>query len=59
MRTSLAYREAKMQGLIYSILYGMTQGITFYMHAVAFRIGGSLIEINEMNSEDMYRLVQK
>lgn len=50
-------REGKLQALIYSILYGLTQGLTFYMHALAFRVGGYLIEIGEMTSGDMYRLV--
>lgn len=52
------YREGKIQALVFAILTGLTSGVMSYMYAIAFRVGGYLVENGEMNSENMYRFVR-
>ncbi|XKL66217.1 hypothetical protein PGB90_009637 [Kerria lacca] len=52
----LPYKESKWQAFLYSFLYSLTQGVSFYMYAIAFRYGGYLVEIGEMTSENIYKV---
>ncbi|XP_046390861.1 ATP-dependent translocase ABCB1-like isoform X2 [Ischnura elegans] len=50
------YREAKKQTYIYAMVYAFSQGVIFMMYAAAFRFGAYLIEIEEMEPTDVYRV---
>ncbi|KAK7600963.1 hypothetical protein V9T40_008404 [Parthenolecanium corni] len=50
------YNEAKKQAILYALLYALMQGAILYMYAVAFRVGGYLVEIHEVKTSIIYRV---
>ncbi|KAG8222222.1 hypothetical protein J437_LFUL001420 [Ladona fulva] len=55
-KLSIPFIEAKKQTYIYALVYSFSQGIIFMMYAAAFRFGAYLIEIQEMEPSDVYRV---
>lgn len=56
MSYSSFYREAVKQAFLYSLLYAIMQGVVLAMYAIAFRFGGYLVEVHEMDTTNIYRL---
>lgn len=48
-------REGKKQSFLFSLLYGLTQGIMYSMYAIAFRLGGYLVEKQEMSIDEIFK----
>ncbi|XP_071446041.1 ATP-dependent translocase ABCB1-like [Hetaerina americana] len=55
-KLKIPYQEAKKQAYIYALVYAFSQGVIFMMYAAAFRFGAYLIEIEEMEPTDVYRV---